>query len=273
MLSRRWRPLCHASPSVSLVQTEAHPFFLVARAKQERRADIARAERLGTNGRVFIGVNKQRFRNDFAIDDTDLLRCVCLGPIEYTLCAAELGGYDDSLDDDPESGYTHFDTPLDQAVGRGRQVLAATTTLHADAIGVAGGGLLAWVVAVGPTQTNCSMVCPAGDRCFAEVPVGALWEEEMLRWGDNNHGLTLRFYMVELEVVAGAEPASARLWRPGWAGRATASRCSVRGHHEEKGYESDESDIWEGLLILKQDGGNANSASLRASRLASVTLK
>jgi hypothetical protein len=79
--------------------------------------------------------------------------------------------------------------------------------------------------------------------------------------------------MVKLEVVAGAEPASARLWRPGWAGRATASRCSVRGHHEEKGYESDESDIWEGLLILKQDGGNANSASLRASRLASVTLK
>ena len=28
--------------------------------------------------------------------------------------------------------------------------------------------------------------------------------------------------------------------------------CAVRGHHEEKGYESDESDIWEGFLILKR---------------------
>jgi hypothetical protein len=182
---------------------EAKPFFLVALAKQERRADIVRDEQLGASDRIFVGVNKQRFRNDFATDDTDLLRCVCLGPVECTLRAAELGGYDGSLDDDPESGFAHFNAPLDQAVGHGRQALAAAAALHADAVGAAGGGSMAWVVAAGPAQTNCSTVCPAGDRCFANVPVNALWEEEMLRWGNNNRGLAPMFYMAKLEVVAG----------------------------------------------------------------------
>jgi hypothetical protein len=44
------------------------------------------------------------------------------------------------------------------------------------------------------------MICSAGDRSFADVSIGALWEEEMLRWGDNNHGLAPMFYMAELEV-------------------------------------------------------------------------
>jgi hypothetical protein len=77
------------------------------------------------------------------------------------------------------------------------------------------------------------------------------------------------FYMAELKLVAGAEPASTRPWRPGLAGRATAALCVVHGHHDEKGNESDESDIWEGFLVLKRDGGSANSGNRRTSRLES----
>ena len=45
--------------------------------------------------------------------------------------------------------------------------------------------------------------------------------------------------------------------------------CAVRGHHEEKGYESDEADIWEGFLILKRGGSRANSGHRCTSRLES----
>lgn len=41
------------------------------------------------------------------------------------------------------------------------------------------------------------------------------------------------------------------------------------GHHEEKGYESDESDIWEGFSILKRDGGSADSGNRCTSLLES----
>lgn len=57
-------------------------------------------------------------------------------------------------------------------------------------------------MAAGPAQTSCSTVCLAGERCFADGDVGALW-----RWCDN-HGLAPMFYMAELEVAAAAEPAS-----------------------------------------------------------------
>jgi hypothetical protein len=45
------------------------------------------------------------------------------------------------------------------------------------------------------------MIFSAGNSSFADVPIGSLWEEEMLRWGDNNnHRLAPMFYMAELEV-------------------------------------------------------------------------
>ena len=59
--------------------------------------------------------------------------------------------------------------------------------LRADAVGAAGGGQLAWVVVAGSTPTNCSMLCPAGGHCFANVPGGAFWEEEVLHRGDDNY--------------------------------------------------------------------------------------
>ena len=31
-------------------------------------------------------------------------------------------------------------------------------------------------------QATCSTICPVGDSSFADVPIGALWEEEILRW-------------------------------------------------------------------------------------------
>jgi len=194
VLSRRWRPLC-ASPSVSMVQVEAQPFFLVACTKQERRP-IIRAEGMGASGRVFVGVNIQRLHDDFAPDDPNLLHCVCLGPIMCVLHATPLDGYDGSLDDDPESDVTHFDMPLDRAVGRDGQAPPAAATLCPDAMGAAGGGLLA----ARSAQATCSTICPVGDSSFADVPIGALWEGEMLCWGNNNHGLAPMFYMAELEV-------------------------------------------------------------------------
>ena len=180
VLSRRWRPLC-ASPSVSMVQVEAQPFFLVACTKQERRP-IIRTEGMGASSRVFVGVNIQRLHDDFAPDDPGLLHCVCLGPVMCVLRATPLGGYDGSLDDDPESGVTHFDAPLDRAIGRDGQAPPAAATLRADAVGAAGGGLLAWVMAARSAQATCSTIYPAGDSSFADVPIGVLWEEEMLRW-------------------------------------------------------------------------------------------
>ena len=155
---------------------------------------------MGASGRVFVGVSIQRLHDDFAPDDPGLLHCICLGPVMCVLRATPLGGYDGSLDDDPESVVTHFNAPLDRAVGRDGQAPPAAATLRPDAVGAAGGGLLAWVMAARTAQAICSMICPAGDSSFADVPIGALWEEEMLRWGDNNHGLAPMFYMAELEV-------------------------------------------------------------------------
>jgi hypothetical protein len=116
-----------------------------------------------------------------------------IGPVESALCAIPLGGYDSSLDNGPESGLAEV-------------ALAAAAALRADAVGATGGGSLAWVVAAGSAQATCSTVCQAGDRCFADVTVGALCEEEMFCWDDNNHGLPLVSYKAELEVVTTLVP-------------------------------------------------------------------
>ncbi|CAD6336680.1 unnamed protein product [Miscanthus lutarioriparius] len=120
-----------------------------------------------------------RLNNHFAADDPGLLRCVRLGPVECVLRATLLVGYDGSLDDDPESGVAYFDAPLDRAVGRVGQAPATAAALRADAVGAAGGGLLAWVVAARSAQATCSTVRPAGDRNFTDIPVGAFWETTM----------------------------------------------------------------------------------------------
>jgi len=124
---------------------------------------------MGASGRVFVGVNIQRLH-----DDPGLLHCVCLGPVMCVLRATPLGGYDGSLDDDPESGVTHFDVPLDRVVGRDGQAPPAVATLCADAVGAAGGGLLARVMAARSAQATCLTICSAGDSSFADVPIGAL---------------------------------------------------------------------------------------------------
>jgi hypothetical protein len=124
-------------------------------------------------------------------NDPGLLCYVCLGRVECALHATPFGGYDGSLDDDPESGAAHFDAPLDGAVGHVGQASGAAAALRSDAVGAAGGGLLAWVVAAVSAQATCLTV----------RPVSALWDEEVLRWNDDNHGLTPVSYMAELEVV------------------------------------------------------------------------
>ncbi|XP_066376637.1 uncharacterized protein [Miscanthus floridulus] len=93
---------------------------------------------------------------------------------EYALHAVPLGGYDGSLDDDPASGFAHLDAPLDRAIGRVGQALAAAAALRADVVGLAGGGLLAWVVAAGSAQTNCSIVCSnGGTGVLVSLPTAA----------------------------------------------------------------------------------------------------
>jgi hypothetical protein len=126
--------------------------------------------------------------------------------VECALCAVPLSGYDSSLDDALESGFAYQDVPLlVQAVGRVGQVLAAATVLCDDAVGAAGGGQLAWVATVGlalalaasndatVALTNCSTVHLAGGHCFAGVPSGALLEEEVLHWGTENYGPSIRY--------------------------------------------------------------------------------
>ena len=54
-----------------------------------------------------------------------------IGLAECALCAIRLGGYDGSLEDDTESGFTHHDAPLIQANGRVGKVLATAAALRA----------------------------------------------------------------------------------------------------------------------------------------------
>ncbi|KAG0520426.1 hypothetical protein BDA96_08G073300 [Sorghum bicolor] len=91
----------------------------------------------------------------------DTLLCVRLCPVKCVLRDTPLGGYDGSLDDDPDPGVVHFNALLDRAVGRDGQPPATVAALRADAVGAAGGGLQAWVMAVGSAQSKCSTICPA----------------------------------------------------------------------------------------------------------------
>jgi hypothetical protein len=100
-----------------------------------------------------------------------LVKCVLHEP--------PLGGYDGSLDDEPESGVTYIDAPLDRAIGCVGHASVAAATHRTDAVGVVGHGLLAHVVAAGSTQATCSTIYLADDRNFADISVGALWEETM----------------------------------------------------------------------------------------------
>jgi hypothetical protein len=87
---------------VSLI--EAQPYFLVVQFEQGTLH--------GGGAFVFVGVNVQRLHNHVAADDPSLRCYVRLGPVECVLRATPLGGYDSSLDDDPESGVTYFEVPL-----------------------------------------------------------------------------------------------------------------------------------------------------------------
>jgi hypothetical protein len=102
-----------------------------------------------------------------------------LVPVKCVLHEPPLGGYDGSLDDDPESGVTYIDAPLDRAVSCVGHAPAAPAALRTDAVGVVGRGLLAQRVAAGSTQATCSMIYLADDRNLADISVGALWEETM----------------------------------------------------------------------------------------------
>jgi hypothetical protein len=203
------------------------------RTEQEKRATIVRGEGLSASGRVCIAVHLEcrglPLRHSVHTEQLLVANSIAAGQSElhataifYSLAAppdpllchdnfapdnpglvrfvrlGHVGGYDGSLDDDPKPGVVHFDALLDQAVGRDGQAPAAAAALHADAVGATDGGLQAWVMAAGSAQPKCWTVCPAGDSSFAGVPIGALWEEEMLRWNDDNHGLFPVFYMVEL---------------------------------------------------------------------------
>jgi hypothetical protein len=102
-----------------------------------------------------------------------------LVPVKCVLHELPLGGYDGSLDDNPESDVTYIDVPLNRAIGCVGHAPAAAAALCTDAVGEVGHGLLAQVVATGSTQATCSMIYLADDRNFADISVGALWEETM----------------------------------------------------------------------------------------------
>jgi hypothetical protein len=77
-----------------------------------------------------------------------------LAHVKCVLRATPLSGYDGSFDDDPESAVTHFEALLDRAIGRNGQAATAAVALHANAVGAAGGGLLAWVMAAGQRRPH-----------------------------------------------------------------------------------------------------------------------
>jgi hypothetical protein len=72
-----------------------------------------------------------------------------LVPIKCVLHEPPHSGYDGSLDDDPKSPVAYIDAPLNRAVGCVGHAPVATAALRNSVVGIAGHGLLAWVVAAG----------------------------------------------------------------------------------------------------------------------------
>jgi hypothetical protein len=62
-------------------------------------------------------MNIQWLHDDFMLDDPGILRYVRLSAVKCMFPDSLLGGYDGSLDDDPESDFTYPDVSLARAIG------------------------------------------------------------------------------------------------------------------------------------------------------------